>query len=260
MKRAVRIAAAGLLAAAMLLFTAFAAPQTAAKSAILINGKTGEVLYAKNENARGLSASTTTIMTALLIAETCDPAARTTIRPEAVGIEGSSLYLKEGEVLTIGDLLYGLMLQSGNDAAVALAQYLDGDEAAFVLRMNRRAEELGLADTRFGNPHGLDSSENYSTAADLAKLTAFALENDLFRTVVSTKTHTFGERSLANHNKLLWRYDGAIGVKTGYTKAAGRILVSAAERDGTRLIAVTINDGNDWADHARMLDYGFEQS
>ena len=125
--------------------------------------------------------------------------------------------------------------------------------------MNDKARQLGLDATHFANPHGLDSEHNYSTARDLAHLAAYALENPLFREVVSTKTVTVGRRALQNHNKLLWRYDGAIGVKTGYTKAAGRILVSAAERNGRRLVAVTIHDPKDWEDHARLLDYGFDR-
>ncbi|MBQ7565822.1 MAG: D-alanyl-D-alanine carboxypeptidase [Oscillospiraceae bacterium] len=260
MKRTARIAAAGLLAAAVLLLSALAAPSVSAKSALLLDADTGEILFEKNASSRSLIASTTKIMTALLIAEHCDADAQVVIEPEAVGVEGSSMYLREGDIFTVRQLLYGLMLQSGNDAAAALAQYLDGDEETFVRRMNERAAALGLADTHYANPHGLDSGENYSTAADLARLTAFALENDTFRGIVSTKTVSFGDRTLVNHNKLLWKYDGCIGVKTGYTRAAGRILVSAAEREGRRLIAVTICDGDDWNDHIKLLDYGFGNS
>ena len=130
---------------------------------------------------------------------------------------------------------------------------------AFADRMNRRAWELGLWDTHFVNPHGLDAQGHYSTALDLARLAAAAMENEVFRQAVSTKTIVLEGRSLTNHNKLLWQYDGADGVKTGYTQATGRILVSSAVRDGRRLIAVTMDDGNDWADHAALLDYGFAQ-
>ena len=229
-----------------------------AHSAILLDGMTGRVLYEKNAHEKSLIASTTKIMTGLLISQQCNPDSGVLIRKEAVGIEGSSLYLKEGEQLTVKELLYGLMLHSGNDAAVALALFCDGSVESFVGRMNEKAKSLGLTATHFANPHGLDSEENYSTAYDLAKLTAYALQNDIFRTVCATKQISIPGRTLTNHNKLLWRYPGAVGVKTGYTKAAGRILVSAAERNGRQLIAVTINAPKDWADHEKLLDYGFE--
>ena len=229
-----------------------------AASACLLDCASGRMLYAHNADQPGLIASTTKIMTALLVAEQCNPDARVKIPPEATGIEGSSMYLTADEVLTVRDLLYGLMLHSGNDAAVALAIFCAGDVGAFVDRMNQRAGQLGLRQTEFANPNGLDSEHNRSTARDLAWLAACALENDLFREVVSTRTYTNGLRTMTNHNKLLWRYEGAIGVKTGYPRAAGRILVSAAERDGRRLVAVTMNAPDDWNDHARLLDYGFE--
>ncbi len=180
-----------------------------------------------------------------------------TVPDAAVGLEGSSMYLKNGETLTRRDLLYGMMLHSGNDAALTLAISVSGGEAAFVRQMNLRARALGLTQTHFANPHGLDSGENYSTALDLAHLAQAALQNAQFRLAVSTKSITCAGRTLTNHNKLLWRYDGCIGVKTGYTRHAGRILVSAAERDGRMLIAVTISDPDDWRDHAALLDYGF---
>ena len=243
--------------AVALLISPAEALHTSARSAILLDGMTGRVLYQHNADEKSLIASTTKIMTGLLICEQCAPDARVEIRPECTGIEGSSMYLKSGEVLSVQDLLYGLMLRSGNDAAMALAVFCDGSAEAFAQRMNARAQQLGLTGTQYRNPHGLDDDGNYSTARDLAHLTAHALENPAFRSVVSTRSVTVGSRQLVNHNKLLWRYDGAIGVKTGYTKAAGRILVSAAERDGRRLIAVTISDPNDWDDHIRLLDYGF---
>ncbi len=167
------------------------------------------------------------------------------------------MYLKKDETLTRRDLLYGMMLHSGNDAALTLAISVSGSEAAFVRQMNLRARALGLTQTHFANPHGLDSGENYSTALDLAHLAQAALQNAQLRAVVSTKTAVCAGRTLTNHNKLLWRYDGCIGVKTGYTRHAGRILVSAAERDGRMLIAVTISDPDDWRDHTALLDYGF---
>ena len=193
-------------------------PRLSAKSAVLLDASTGRVLYASHAEDKSLIASTTKIMTALLICEA-------------------------------GDL----------DAAVALALADSGSISAFAMRMNEKAAVLGLKNTHYANPHGLDSEENYSTALDLARLTRFALQNPDFAQLVSTKSVTIADRVLTNHNKLLWQYSGAIGVKTGYTRTAGRILVGAAERDGRRLIAVTIADPNDWADHAALFDYGFSQ-
>ena len=217
-------------------------PRLSAKSAVLLDASTGRVLYASHAEDKSLIASTTKIMTALVICETGDLNRTVVIPPEAVGIEGSSMYLKAGEVLSVHELLYGLMLRSGNDAAVALALADSGSISAFAMRMNEKAAVLGLKNTHYANPHGLDSEENYSTALDLARLTRFALQNPDFAQLVSTKSVTIGDRVLTNHNKLLWQYSGAIGVKTGYTRTAGRILVGAAERDGRRLIAVTIAD------------------
>ncbi len=230
-----------------------------AQKAILMDAQTGRVIYEKDAYSQSLIASTTKIMTALIVCEQCNVLDRMRIPKEAVGIEGSSMYLKEGEVLTIQELLYGLMLHSGNDAAIALAIYCGGTVEGFVQLMNDKAYRLGLTGTHFENPNGLDSPGHYSTARDLAVLTAYAMQNPIFTQTVSTKTVRVGERSLQNHNKLLWRVDGVDGVKTGYTKAAGRILVSSAQRDGRRLICVTINDGNDWADHQLLLEDGFRR-
>ena len=167
------------------------------------------------------------------------------------------MYLREGEVLTIQELLYGLMLSSGNDAAVALAIYCGGTVEGFAELMNDKARVLGLCNTHFENPNGLDSPGHYSTARDLAKLAAYAMKNPIFHKTVSARSVTVGDRYLTNHNKLLWRVDGADGVKTGFTKAAGRILVSSAARQGRRIIAVTIDDPDDWKDHAALLEEGF---
>jgi len=253
------LAAAGLFAAAVFCCPAQAAglPALSARSAVLLDAESGRVLYALRPEEESLIASTTKIMTGLLIAQQCSPDSSVQIPSDATGIEGSSLYLKAGEILSVRELMYGLLLHSGNDAAMALALFCAGSEEEFVCRMNDKARQLGLTHTHFANPHGLDSEGNYSTALDLARLTDYALENDLFREICATRSVTIGERRLTNHNKLLWRYDGAIGVKTGYTKAAGRILVSAAERDGRRLIAVTLNAPRDWEDHTALLDYGF---
>ena len=225
----------------------------------MLDGETGRVLYEKDADSRSLIASCTKIMTALVVCEQCNVLDRVKIPKEAVGIEGSSMYLKEGEVLTIQELLYGLMLHSGNDAAVALAIYCGGTVEGFAELMNDKAFRLGLTGTHFENPHGLDSPEHYSTARDLAVLAAYAMKNPIFQKTVSTKTVRVGQRTLTNHNKLLWQVEGAEGVKTGYTKAAGRILVSSAIRDGRRLICVTINDGNDWKDHSDLMQDGFSR-
>ena len=248
--------AAALILAVALLFPVPAGAISAQK-AVLLDAGTQEVLYEKDAYSRSLVASCTKIMTALVVAEQCNVLDRVKIPKEAVGIEGSSMYLVEGEVLTVQELLYGLMLRSGNDAAVALAIYCGGTVELFAQLMNDKARVLGLKDTHFENPHGLDSPNHYSTARDLAVLAAYAMDNPIFRQTVSTKQLRIGDRSLTNHNKLLWQVEGADGVKTGYTKAAGRILVSSATRQGRRLICVTINDGNDWADHAKLIEEGF---
>ena len=234
------------------------APQNSAQSAVLMDADGGEVLYEKHADKTMLIASTTKIMTGLVVLENCDVSEEVIIRPEWTGIEGSSIYLKSGETLTVEELLYGMLLNSGNDAAVALACHTAGSIEAFADMMNERAELLGLVGTSFRNPHGLDENGHMSTARDLAVITAAALENELFSKIVSTKSITIGGRSLTNHNKLLWNYEGAVGVKTGYTKSAGRILVSAAERDGLKLICVTISDPDDWTDHAALFDWGFQ--
>ncbi len=257
MKRLIATAAAALLAAAVLL--PLNADAVSAKRAYVLDAVSGRVLYEKNPDERSLIASTTKIMTALIVCEQCNVLDRMRIPKEAVGIEGSSMYLQEGEVLTLQELLYGLMLQSGNDAAVALAIYCGGTVEGFAELMNDKARNLGLRNTHFENPNGLDSPGHYSTARDLAVLSAYAMENPIFRKTVSTKSLMLGQRYLTNHNKLLWRVDGADGVKTGYTKAAGRILVSSAIRNNRRIIAVTMDAPDDWNDHASLLEGGFSR-
>ena len=230
-----------------------------AKRAYVLDAVSGRVLYEKNPDERSLIASTTKIMTALIVCEQCNVLDRMRIPKEAVGIEGSSMYLQEGEVLTLQELLYGLMLSSGNDAAVALAIYCGGTVEGFAELMNDKARNLGLRNTHFENPNGLDSPGHYSTARDLGILSAYAMENPIFRKTVSTKTLMLGQRYLTNHNKLLWRVEGAEGVKTGYTRAAGRILVSSATRNDRRILAVTIDAPDDWNDHASLLEAGFSR-
>ncbi len=257
MKRNLMRTVAALLAAVLLY------PVTAlgisADKAIVMDADTGRVIYERNADKKSLIASTTKIMTALVICEQCNVLDRVKIPREAVGIEGSSMYLREGEVLTVQELLYGLMLHSGNDAAMALAIYCGGTVEGFAQLMNDKARMLGLKNTHFVNPHGLDNPEHYSTARDLAVLACYAMENPIFAKTVSTKKVTVGQRYLTNHNKLLWRVEGADGVKTGFTKAAGRILVSSAVRNGRRLVIVTIDDGNDWADHKMLYEDGFQR-
>ena len=250
---------AGTVAALMAAVLFLPVGAVSAQKAIVLDGKTGRVLYEKDADSRSLIASTTKIMTALIVCEQCNVLDRMRIPKEAVGIEGSSMYLQEGEVLTIQELLYGLMLHSGNDAAVALAIYCGGSVEGFVGLMNDKANKLGLTETHFENPNGLDSPGHYSTARDLAVLTAYAMENPIFYQTVSTKTVTAGSRYLRNHNKLLWQVEGVDGVKTGYTKAAGRLLVSSAGRNGRRLIAVTVDAPDDWNDHAALLEEGFSR-
>ncbi len=242
--------------AAVLLYPCTASA-ISARSAIMLDAQTGRVLFEKNPDKKSLIASTTKIMTAIIVCEQCNVLDRMRIPREAVGIEGSSMYLKEGDVLTIQELLYGMMLSSGNDAATALAIYCGGTVEGFAEMMNDKVRYLGLKNTHFVNPHGLDAPDHYSTAEDLAILADYAMENPIFAKTVSTKTVSVGGRSLRNHNKLLWQVEGADGVKTGFTKAAGRILVSSACREGRRLIAVTIDDGNDWADHKALYENGF---
>lgn len=244
---------------AAVLFLSVRADGLSAKSAILTDGITGQVIFEKRADDKSLIASTTKIMTALLVCEKANVLDIVRIPKAAVGIEGSSVYLQEGEKLTVQELLYAMMLHSGNDAAMALAIYCGGDADTFVDAMNEKATELGMENTHFSNPHGLDGENHYSTARDLAVLARYAMKNPLFAQTVGTKSVRIQNRSLTNHNKLLWRVAGAEGIKTGYTKAAGRILVSSARRQGRRLIVVTICDGNDWADHGALYEQGFSR-
>ena len=242
-----------------------AAPDVSAQSAILMEAESGKVLFQKNAFVRLPMASTTKIMTAIVAIESGNIGRTVEISPKAVGVEGSSIYLCPGERLTLEQLLYALLLESANDAATAIAIEVAGSVEAFATLMNKKARDIGLTATHFTNPHGLDHGEHYTTAYDLAKLTRYALFNDTFRKMCATVRMTIplketeGTRVLINHNKMLSRYSGAIGVKTGFTKKSGRCLVSAAEKDGMTLIAVTLNAPNDWNDHERMLDFGFSK-
>lgn len=234
-----------------------------AECAVLIEAESGDVFFAKNADEIRPMASTTKIMTAIIALEYEDISHTVSVSKDAVGVTGSSIYLYEGEKLSLEELLYAMMLESANDAAAAIAIEVAQSVEAFAVLMNEKAAGLGLDDTNFTNPHGLYDENHYTTARNLAALTAYALKNDDFRSIVSTHKRVIplnnceGSRVLINHNKLLTRYNGAIGVKTGYTIKSGRCLVSAAERNGLTLIAVTLNAPDDWNDHITMLDYGF---
>ncbi len=235
-----------------------------AKSAILIDSNSGRVLYEHNSYEKLPMASTTKIMTGLLACESGKLSESVKVSAFASGTEGSSLWLKIGEKQTLENLTYGLMLKSGNDAAVAIAEHLGGSIDAFALLMNKKAREIGAINTNFENPHGLDSDGHYTTAYDLALIAREAMKNKKFSQIVSTKTYSIpmqGEkwdRTLKNHNKLLWNYEGCNGIKTGFTKKCGRCLVSSAERNGRALICVTLNAPDDWKDHTYLLNYGFD--
>lgn len=240
-----------------------------AKSALLMELEDRRVLFEKSPDLRLGEASTTKIMTALVASELLPLSDVVAVPPEAVGVEGSSVYLKEGELLSVRELLLALLLESANDAAVALAVASAGSVCAFAERMNEKARELGLKDTHFTNPHGLYDEAHYTTARELAIITAEALKKSELREIFATRRATIpsgvgaslpegeGVRYLYNHNKMLSLYEGAIGVKTGYTRATGRCLVSAAERDGMTLICVTLSAPDDWNDHVSLLDFGF---
>ena len=232
-----------------------------AKSAVLYQPETKKIIFEKDADKRLPMASTTKIMTALIALDNCKLDEIVQIDDRSVGIEGSSAYLTAGEALTMEELLYALLLQSANDSAVAIAYYIGGSIDAFAGIMNEKAASLGLSNTHFTNPHGLDDNDHYTTASDLAIIAAEAIRNNKFKEIVSTykKSFTNGEktRTYVNHNKLLRLYDGCIGVKTGFTKKSGRCLVGAAEKDGLTFISVTLNAPSDWDDHSSLLNYGF---
>jgi D-alanyl-D-alanine carboxypeptidase len=239
-------------------------PSHHARAAALIDVTSGRILFSQRGDEPMKIASLTKIMTAIVAIEHGNLDDVVTVSRRAAGMEGSSIYLRVGEKMTLHNLLYGLMLRSGNDAAMAIAEHVGGSVEGFVYLMNRKAEELGLANTHYMNPHGLDHPDHYMSANDLAKLTAYALKNPVFKNIVKTRVKTAPnpyepwDYKWVNKNKMLQMYEGADGVKTGYTKQASRTLVSSATRNGQQLAAVTLNDGNDWADHRRLLDYGFQ--
>ena len=231
---------------------------TSAGSAILMEAESGRVLYEQDADRPRLIASVTKLMTALVALESGHPLEeKVVIREEDTRTEGSSLYLRPGEELRLETLLYGLLLQSGNDAALAVARHCGGTVENFVAQMNLRAARLGMEHSRFANPSGLNAEGHCSTARDLALLARACLKNETLAAIAATRSVTLEGRSFVNHNKLLWRYEGCVGLKTGYTEKAGRTLVSSAERNGQTLVCVTLNDRDDWNDHKALLDYGF---
>lgn len=270
-----RAAALGLslcLVGALCPVTRATGPEVSAQSAVVLTADTGAVLFEKDGHTPRPVASTTKIMTALLALEAAqeqgDPLVD--ITQEMVAVEGSSMGLQAGDSISLTGLAAGMLLASGNDAANAAALYLDGSLESFAARMNQRTAALGMEDTHFVTPSGLDGEDaqglgHLSTAYDMALLARAALENQAFRQLCSSPSLAveFAEPvkrvTYTNHNKLLAQYQGCVGVKTGFTKEAGRCLVSAAERDGALLIAVTLNAPNDWQDHTALLDYGFSQ-
>ena len=242
-----------------------APPAVSAAAAALFDPVSEEFLFLKNADVRHAMASTTKVMTALVVLERADLAATVVVPREAVGVEGSSIYLFEGEEITVRTLLYALLLSSANDAAAALAYHVAGSIEGFAALMNEKAAAMGLPNTHFTNPHGLYDEAHYTTARELALITAEAMKNATFAEIVATVRYeapqngTDATRLFLNHNRLLRTYEGACGVKTGFTKKSGRCLVSAAERDALTLIAVTLDAPGDWQDHAALLDWGFSE-
>jgi D-alanyl-D-alanine carboxypeptidase len=231
-----------------------------ANNAVLIQQTTGEILYEKNAHDKQSIASITKIMTAIIAIESgkMQEIAKTSRR--AIYMEGSSIYLEQGENMSVEDLVFGLMLRSGNDAAIAISEHVAGSMEGFVYLMNEKARWLGMTNTHFDNPHGLDSDSHYSTAYDMALLMRYAMENDQFKVITGTTFHQAENRSYGwgNKNKLLTSlYEYCIGGKTGYTRKSGRTLTTAAHKNQTDLIAVTLNGPNDWQDHIQMYEWGF---
>ena len=236
-----------------------------AKSAILINALTNEVIYEKNAYEKRGMASTTKIMTALLTIERGNLHKTYVAKDEDVRIEGTSIGLKEGDRITLETLVQGMLLESGNDAANVSARVIGKSRKKFVSLLNQKAKEIGMEDTQFKNPSGLTEEGHFSTAYDMALLGSFAIKNKQFRDICSLSSIrvSYGnpeyQRTFKNHNKLLNSVEGAFGIKTGFTKASGRCLVSAAERDGVTLVAVTLSAPDDWNDHKKLFEYGFEK-
>lgn len=232
-------------------------PEISAACAVVMHCESGTVLYERDADKQMLIASTTKLMTALVVLEHCRLDESVEIFWEDVQVEGSAMYLRPGEQYTVEELLYGLLLVSGNDAAMALARYVAGSAESFAELMNAKAEELEMHNSHFANPHGLDAAEHYGSARDLALLMCAAMKNPDFARICGASTYSTHGVSYVNHNKLLWNCDGVIGGKTGYTQAAGRSLVTCCEREEMRLVCVTLSDPDDWADHSRLFEWAY---
>lgn len=239
-------------------------PDLSALSAVLLCKETGDVIFEKNSSQLLSMASTTKIMTSVIALECNTPEREVEITSEMVNVEGTSSGLKTGDKITLINLVYCMLLESGNDAANAVAISIAGSLSDFSLLMNNKAKEIGMENTSFVTPSGLDDENHYTTAYDMALLTSYALDNNEFAQICAKTSYTVSfinsdkQIKLYNHNRLLKEYENCIGVKTGFTKKSGRCLVSASKREGVTLIAVTLNDGDDWNDHKKMLDYGYE--
>ncbi|MHB8986651.1 MAG: D-alanyl-D-alanine carboxypeptidase family protein [Eubacteriales bacterium] len=237
-------------------------PVVTADAAVLLDAGTGQVLFAKNAYQRRPPASTTKIMTALLALEGGDLRQVVEVSRNAASVGESSINLWAGEKISLEDLVYGAMLESGNDACVAISEQIAGTEANFIAQMNQKAKLLGARDTNFKNTNGLPAAGHFSTAYDLAAIARYALTNKLFASIVSTKERAIGieyRRRAMNTNGLLWSYPGADGVKTGTTNEAGQCLVASATKDGRRLISTVLHSGNRYGDSAKLLDFGFKE-
>jgi len=242
---------------------ASASPAISSNSAVLMDVTTGTILFQKNIHQRMEPASTTKILTAIVAIENGDLTSKTTVSKNAARIEGSSIWLSQGEVQTLEDLLYGVLLSSGNDASVAVAEHIAGNQDQFVAMLNEKARAIGARESNFVNPHGLPASDHLTTVHDMALITRYALHNPIFAKMVSTRQYVIPwpgndwDRSMTNHNKLLWRFDGADGVKTGYTRSAGHCLVASATKENRQLLAVVFKSQDMYADCAALLEWGF---
>lgn len=266
-RRFMAVVAAAVLAAALLPTARAEAvgPQVGAKSWALLEADTGRLLLSGNGNAQLPNASTTKILTGIIAVERCDLDEVVTVPAEAVGLEGTSMYLRAGETITIRQLVYGLMLSSGNDAAAALAIHIGGSIEGFAEIMNAKAREIGAENSNFVTPNGLPNDNHYTTAIDLGRIGAYAMRNPVFKEIVGTPKLNLPAdedspaRYLRSRNRILWEFDGGNGVKTGYTKKAGKCLVAGAERNGMQLVAVVLNDYGMFDDCKKLLEYGFSK-
>jgi D-alanyl-D-alanine carboxypeptidase (penicillin-binding protein 5/6) len=264
MKRIALVILSVMMMAGCCMIYTFADTGTGAKAAVVMDVETGRVLFSKNPYEKLPMASTTKIMTTLVAVESGKLNETVKVSNRAAFTEGSSIYLKPGEALTVEELLYAIMLRSGNDASMAVAEHIGGSVEGFVEMMNQKAKEIGALNTHFANPHGLDNPQHYTTAYDLALIASHALRNSKFAEIVKTKNKTISgpphvnwDRAMQNKNKMLWQYEGGDGVKTGFTNRAGRCLVSSATHEGWQLCSVVLNCGPMWEESTHLLNYGF---